>query len=227
LVAPVHQGEVAGNRCKIEGPVERRVTTADDEQALVAERLHLAYRVKHRRAFIGLDTGHRGALRLKRAAARCHHDELGLEHLALIGGDTKLRIADALDRLHHLPEMKGRFERLDLLHERVRQPLARHHRQGRNVVDRLFGIEFGALAADLVKDVDEMRLDVEQAEFKYGKKTAGAGANDEYGSLDRIGDAWVLRPGNDETEGQGSSLGRTLGKERLWPQNASVTGLEA
>ncbi len=65
------------------------------------------------------------------------------------------------------PRWNGRAERLDLLHQRVDQPLRRHLRQRRNVVDRLLRIELGALAADLVEDVDEMRLHVEQAELEH------------------------------------------------------------
>src|SRR5215831_17887460 len=91
--------------------------------------------------------------------------------------------------------MKRRLEWLDLLHQRVGEPLARNHRQGRNVVDRLLWIELGALSADLVEDVDKVSPDVEQAEFEHGEKAARAGADDKYVSLDGIGHAWFLRPG--------------------------------
>ncbi len=90
--------------------------------------------------------------------------------------------------------MKRRLERLDLLHQRIGEPLARNHRQGRNVVDRLLGIELGALSADLVEDVDNVSLDVEQAEFEHCEKTAGAGAYDKYVSLDGIGHAGSCEP---------------------------------
>jgi len=152
----------------------------------------------------------------ERAAAGRHYDKLRLKYLALIGGDAELRIADALDRLHHLAEMKRRLERLDLLHQCIGEPLARHHGHGRDVVDWLFGIKLGALSPNLVEDVDEMSLDVEEAELEYGKKTAGPGADDEYVSLDGIGHACSLRPRNDEIEGRGSSLGCPPGKERFW-----------
>src|SRR5687768_17858660 len=42
-----------------------------------------------------------------------------------------------------------------------------------NVVDRLLGIELGALPADLVEDVDQMHLHVEQAQFEHGEQSAG------------------------------------------------------
>ena len=65
-----------------------------------------------------------------------------------------------------------RAERLDLLHQRVDQSLRRNLRDRRNVVDRLLGIKLGALAADLVEDVDEVALDVEQAELEHGEQAA-------------------------------------------------------
>ena len=65
-------------------------------------------------------------------------------------------------------------------------PCAGDLRDRRNVVDRLLGIKLGALAADLVEDVDEMALDVEQAELEHGEQADRAGADDEHVGLDRI-----------------------------------------
>ena len=49
---------------------------------------------------------------------------LRLEDLAGVGRDAEQRIADLLQRRHHLAEMEGRIERLDLLHQGVGQALA-------------------------------------------------------------------------------------------------------
>src|SRR6202041_3845650 len=100
-----------------------------------------------------------------------------LENLTGIGGDAKAGIADLLDRLHHFVEMEGRIERLDLLHQRVGQALAGDEGNAGNVVDRLFRIKLGALSADLVEDVDQMRLHIEQAQFENGEQSARARAN--------------------------------------------------
>ncbi len=82
--------------------------------------------------------------------------------------------------------MKLRTERLDLLHQVVDQPLRGAIGNAGNVVDRLLGIELGALAADLVEDVDKMRLHVEQAELEHREQPAGARADDEDVGLDRF-----------------------------------------
>ena len=77
------------------------------------------------------------------------------------------------------PKWNTGVERLDLLHQPVGQLLAGDDGQRRNVVDRLFRIEFGALAADLVEDVDEMALDVEQAQLEHGEQPARARPDDD------------------------------------------------
>jgi hypothetical protein len=186
IVAPVQQRHALGNRMQIERPVERGIAAADDQDILVAELLHLAHGVKHGGAFIGLDARHRRALGLERAAARGDHHHLALEHLAGVGGDAKAGVADLLDRLHHLVEMEGRMERLDLLQQRLRQAMAGDEGDAGNVVDRLFRVELGALAADLVEDIDQMRLHVEQAQFEHGEQSAGARANNQHIGFDRF-----------------------------------------
>ena len=89
-------------------------------------------------------------------------------------------------RLDHFAEMELRPERLDLLHELIDQTLRRNLRDRRNVVDRLLGIELGALAADLVEDVDEVALHVEKAKLENAEQADGAGADDQHVSLDRL-----------------------------------------
>ena len=187
LAAPVQQRQVAGERREVERPVERGIAAADDEDALVAERLHLPHRIEYRGALVGLDAGDRRTLGLERAAARRDHDDLDLEHLAAVGGHAEHGIADLLDRLDHLLQMKGRAERLDLRHQRVAEALAGDVGNARNVVDRLLRIELGALAADLVEDVDDMRLHVEQAELEHREQPARSRADDQHVGLDRFG----------------------------------------
>ena len=65
-------------------------------------------------------------------------------------------------------------------------PCAETFGHRRNVVDRLLRIELGALAADLVEDVDEVRLHVEQAELEHREQADRARADDEHVGLDRF-----------------------------------------
>src|SRR4030081_3220248 len=82
--------------------------------------------------------------------------------------------------------MEGGLERLDLLHQRVGQALAGDEGDARNVVNRLFRIELGALAADLVENVDKMRLHIEQAQFENGKQSAWTRANNQHIGFNRF-----------------------------------------
>src|SRR5665213_270026 len=120
------------------------------------------------------------------AAAGGDHHSLDLEYFAAVGCDAKQRIPDVLQRRHHFAEVERRTERLDLRHQRVAQPVTGDVGDAGNVVDRLFRIKLGALSADFVEDVDEMRLDVEQAQFKNGKQPDRSGADDQYIGLDSV-----------------------------------------
>src|SRR5262245_38143357 len=62
-----------------------------------------------------------------------------------------------------------------------------------NVVDRLLGIELGALAADLVENVDEMRLDIEQTELEYGEKPHRTRADNENVGFDGLTHLYSLQ----------------------------------
>ena len=66
--------------------------------------------------------------------------------------------------------MELRVERLDLLQQRVDQALRAGEGNAGNVVDRLLRIKLGALPADLVENVDEVRLHVEQAQLEHRKQ---------------------------------------------------------
>ena len=105
---------------------------------------------------------------------------------AAIGLHAKQRIADLLDRLHHLLEMKRRPERFDLRQQCVAETLPGDVRQARNVVDRLLRIEFRALPADLVEDVDHVRLHVEQTKLEHREQPARSGADDQHVGFDRF-----------------------------------------
>ena len=81
--------------------------------------------------------------------------------------------------------MKGGMKRLDLLHETVDELLGTADRQRRNVVNGLFGVQLGALAARMRQRVDHMRADSEQSELKHLEQAAGTGPDDDDLSRDR------------------------------------------
>ena len=186
FAAPVQQCEMTCDRSEVERPVERAVAAADDENTLVAQRLHLAHRVEDRFSLIRLDAWDRRALRLERAATGGDDEDLALELGALVGLHAEQGIADLLHRLHHFSEMELRIERLNLLQQRIDEALRAGVGNAGNVVNRLLRIEFGALPADLVENVDEVTLHVEQAKFENGEQPDGPRTNNDNVCFDRF-----------------------------------------
>ena len=160
LGAPMQQGQRLGDRLQVQGPIERRVAAADDEHVAAPEMLHLAHRIEHRSAFILLDAGKRRALRREGSAAGGNHHHLGFKHGIRVGLQPEAAV-EALETLNPLVEVEGGSERLDLVHELVGQLLAGDDGQPGNVVDRLLGIELGALAPGAIENVDDMAFDVD------------------------------------------------------------------
>ena len=143
--------------CRFSVQSSAEVAAADDQHVVAAEVVHPPDGVEDRRALIGLDAGHRRPLRLERPAAGGDDHDLAEERLPRSVVSRKRPSGRRSSALHHLAEVEGRLERLDLLEELVDQPLAGDHRVAGNVVDRLLGIELGALAARPVENVDDRR----------------------------------------------------------------------
>ena len=173
----MQQRERLRHRLKIQSPVERAIATADDEHITPTEILHLPHRVEDRLVLVSLDARQWRTLRGERAAACGDDHDFALEHLASVGGEAKATV-DPLQRVDALIEMKLRAERLDLLHKLVGQLLAGDHGERGNVVDWLLRVKLGALTARPIENVDQMRLDIDEAELEYGEKRHGACAHD-------------------------------------------------
>ncbi len=193
LAAPVHEREVTRNRREVQRPIERGIAAARDHDALVAQRFHLPDGIENGGALIGLDARDRRPFGLERAASCRDHDDLDFEYLAAIGLHAEQRIADLLDRPHHLLKVKRRPERFDLRQQGVAETLPGDVGHARNVVDRLLRIELRALTADLVEDVDHVRLHVEQTKLEHREQPARSGADDQHVGLDRFAHAFSRR----------------------------------
>ena len=70
-------------------------------------------------------------------------------------------------------------KRLDLLEQLVSQLLACANRYGRNVINRLVGVDLNALAAGIGEGVDHVGLDLEQTQLKSLKKARRAGSHND------------------------------------------------
>ena len=227
FVAPVHKGDACRDGLQIQRPVQRRVAAADDQHALATETLHLAHRIEDRFAFVVFYARNRGPLGLERAAARRDHHRLAFKHLARVAGNAKtrrFRRAQNLKALDHLAIMKHRAERLDLLQQIVGQALAGDDGEAGNVIDRLFRIQLGALAAGLGQYVDEMRLDVEQAQLKHRKQADWPRADNDNIRLDNFRHVSTQKSAGLRQLPQRSEVCGWLSPKRACPASAPDAG---
>ena len=186
IVAAMDQRQRFGEGLQVERPVEGAVAAADNHDVAPAHALRLAHRVENGMAFIALDALERRPLGRERPAACRNDHDLRQEDGAGIARQAKAPVGLANESVDTLGKVKVRPERLDLFHQPVGQFLTADDGEAGNVIDRFFRIEFGALAARAVEDVDDVRLDVEQSEFEHGEKPARARADDHAIGFDHV-----------------------------------------
>jgi hypothetical protein len=172
---------------KVQRPVQRRVAAAGDQQVLAGEVGRVAHAVKQLPALEGGQPVQLDRARLERAHAG--GDEHGARHEARAGAglDREAPVVLLAQHGHRLAQVKGGAEGLDLPEQRVGQLPAGAHRDGRDVVDRLVGIQLDALAAGRGQRVDHVGLDLQQAQLEDLEQPHRAGADDEGVGLDRAG----------------------------------------
>ncbi len=176
------QRDALGDGMQVQHPIQSRIAAADDDHLAAAELLDLAHGVEDGLALEQLDLGNRRLLGHERAAAGRDQHAFGGDLRPRVGGHAEgrmLGVAQRLHLLHHLAHMKDGVERLDLLDQVVDEPLRGHFGEAGNVVNRLFRVEFGALAAGLGQNVDQMAFDVEQPQLEHREQARGARADDD------------------------------------------------
>ncbi len=169
----MQQRQRARQRLQVQRPVEGGVAAAHYQHVMIAEIFHPPHGVVDRGALVLLDAGHRRPFRLEGAAAGGDHHDLAEERRAGIGTHAEAPVRLARQAFDHLPEVEGRLERRGLLQQLLDQPLAGDDRIAGMSLDRLLGIELGALPAGLVEDVDQRALDVEEAKLETANRPIG------------------------------------------------------
>ena len=182
----MHEHDAARVLDERQRPVERGVAAAEDHHVLIRVCARILDAIVDVLAFELGRARHVELARLERAHAARDHDGAGIEHRARAGHDAEAAVLLPRDFGDFLAEMQARAERPDLLEQPIGQLLARAHRHGRNVVDRLVGIQLDALAAGRLQRIDDLRLQAEQPELEYLEQAARPGADDDDVRLDRM-----------------------------------------
>ena len=137
-------------------------------------------------SFVRFGALERQSPRLERADAGRDDDGTGIEHGARARHDAEPAAIGG-------PELDGLFaqvqlgaEGLDLLQQPIDEFLRAADRQGRNVINRLVGIQLGALPARRGQRIEHVRLDAEQPEFEDLEQPRRTGADDDRFGRDGI-----------------------------------------
>nr|GEU28069.1 hypothetical protein [Tanacetum cinerariifolium] len=179
VFAAVQQHDRFGLADEVQRPVQRGVAAAADDQVLAFELGRILDLVVQLRAFEHVDAVDLQRAGLERTDAGGNEDGLGDELGAGRGGDIEAAVVAAGDLDHFLAQVERRFERFDLLEQVVGQFLAGARWHGRDVVDRLVGIQFDALSAHRAQRIDHVGFDFQQAQFEDLEQADRAGANDD------------------------------------------------
>ncbi len=122
--------------------------------------------VVNRTTFERLGTLDADAARLERAYPSSNHHRAGIEGLARRRSHQEAAIVTAGKLGHFIAQVKRRMKRLDLFQQPVDQLLCTAHRQRGDVVDRLLGVELGALPARDSEGVQNVGADAQQSELE-------------------------------------------------------------
>lgn len=176
--AAVDDGDAGGDVLEGDGPVDRGIAAAGDDDAFVAEGLAFFDVVLDRAGgLVGGDAVERGAVGAEGAGTGGDDDGFGGDGVVLVGGDGE-GAGGAGDGGDDAAEQARRGEGFDLAFEVFDQGGGFDRGVGGDVVDRFFRVEGGALAADFGQRVDQHRGEFEHAAFEGGEEADRAGADD-------------------------------------------------
>ncbi len=164
---------------EVQRPVECRVAAAHDDQVFVGELRRVANPVEQLAAFEFTESVHLEGAGLKRAHPGGDEHGFGKQPGGFGGFHEEAAIGLAFQHSDFLPEVEGGAEGFDLLEQVVGQLLPGTYRHGGNVVNRFVGVEFDTLPARVSQGVDDVGLDLQQAELEHLEQADRARADDD------------------------------------------------
>src|SRR5688572_28214936 len=144
----MHQRDTFCLTHKLECPVERRVAAACDDQLLAREQSRIPDAIVQLRAGEPIDALDFQRAWLKRSNTARNDDDLRQKTRSSTRLDEKTSVFLLLNSRDFMAQVKRGAERLDLSEQRIGELLAAAYRNSRDIVNRLVGIELGALASD-------------------------------------------------------------------------------
>src|SRR5687768_17075290 len=157
-------------------PVERRVATADDHDALIPVVLRVRDRIVDAATVPGLRTRMRQPPRREGADPRGDDDGARRESFVVrLQHEMPVVLVQPRDTL---AEVRGLLELRGLVAQRLHQVLREHLRIARDVEDVFLGVERGQLAAQLGERVDDLRRRTPHSGVEEREEPRGPAADD-------------------------------------------------
>ena len=173
--------------CRSSAQSSAESPAAEDDDVAAGVQRRVPHRVEEVALDVRLDAGQLEPDRGEGADAAGDDDALRDELGAEAGADEQSLVGQPPELLDLLPEVKGGREGADLLEQLVDELLGPDRGVRRDVVDRLGGVELGALTARPIERLDDVSVDVEQTELEDLEQAAGAGSDDDDVGLDAHG----------------------------------------
>ena len=184
-LAPVNERHFRSHSIGKEiGPIKGTVASTADHHLLSPIEFRILDDVLHATVLVFIETIHRRLARFEAAESSGDRDDGGAVHGTAVGGHDELVLLILDDGLCPLSQGEPGLERCGLCHQLVHQVARENLRIGRNVIDRLLGIDLRTLSPRLRQGVDEVAAQLEQPCFEHGEETAGARTDDEDVRLD-------------------------------------------
>ena len=180
LIAPVRKRYGFRAAAQFQRPVQRGISPAQNQQPLAGKARGVPDPVVQLPAFDRFGPVQAQLAGLERTHAPGEKQRSRLEPRASAGFDVEaLPFPERLNCRDFLAQVKLGAEGFDLFQQRVHQFLRAEHRNGRNVVDRLVRVEFGALASGLAQRIHDVSVDAQQPQLEYLEESAGTGAHNQ------------------------------------------------
>ncbi len=176
-VPPVDQGDAVGNGLQHQSPIDGGIAATGDEYFFAGKLLHVVDKIIEPFSFKAFRFGQIQFARFEGAAPGRDHHRPGEMH-PLGGGQFKDAVGPFFHIQHFFIETIDGIGRFRLFDQVIDQFLSAHLGKTGHVVDVLFGIEGGELAAELGHAFDHFDGHLAHSRIKGGKQSRRTSTDD-------------------------------------------------
>ena len=169
-IAAMDQNDALRLADEIQRPVESGVTAAADHDVLASEEFRITHPIEELLVLELLNARNTHRTGIKRAHTGGDDHGLAVEAGAQIGFHMEGTVLLLLNLRDDFAQVIDRLEGMILLQQVFSQLSRRVHRNSRNIVNRLLGVELHALAAHIPKRIHHVAFHLQKTEFENLKQ---------------------------------------------------------